>query len=1020
MNKLINLCIRRPVSVIMFLAALLLAGIFSLAVLPIQRLPEFFFPRVTVETLYPGMGAEDIRQLVTIPVEDALSSVKGLERIRSISRDGASLTVLDFRWGADSDAASVFVREAIDAVYPSLPDGVLKPAVIPGDPDEQAQLIVAVRSPLGPVFARNLAEYELRSLFRRIDGVGAVTLSGGEKEELAIKADLPRALSRGLLLSTLAEILSSETANIPAGNARNGDKELVVVSKGKPETEAELEQLIFPSNNGPFTIKDIGLFEKKAAKKESIFITGEKDLSFNDTGAVALEIFRRPGADPIKLSGDLQKAVAEASAAFSRDAEIKIVYDDAASIIPGIRGLFVSVLFGTAAVMVVLFLNLRSLRYSILAGFSLPLSMAASIAVLAAMGRTLNNMSLSGIALGVGLVSDASVIILDLLHHGFDGKEKPDCDELGTLAASVAASSFGGTATTAVVFIPVIFLPGPLGSLFGDLSAALVVSILAGWIYAQFALPSLYRMFFPVKKPAMTYKPKKMPIIKKNPFNDFFINRYIPLFRSCVEKPGKVLCITVFFCVMGFALLFTRPIGFVSVDAASEIEVVLNFAPGTVMDKIAGEASVLGGQLASLPGIVSVFGRAGSEKEDTARRSDPDYRRETFVFRCVLNTKQKPFVLLSSINSLLEKQSYECFARFPQDKTEKLLGLSSSAMMAVKGGNLEEAESRAVLAENVLQQEGFSVTRKPAGLREEIRVVPDREASAYAGISTMETAAALYAAAEGLELGELELEGKPLTMKISALEVPEPEAMPVALHESGPVFAGSFNRFIPRKTPAALARLDRSDVIYLEASALRAGKEKDLSVVISSLCGGGKENGFVRTNESAFARYRSSLILTVVLVLILLYLTMGAEFESLTLPLVLLLTIPFSLAGSGPALFLSGMGLDSSSVLALMVLFGLSVNSGMVLYELAAEKYRKGQTAETAVYEAAMERFKPVLTTALTTVFALLPLVISPLGVREHSMASAMLGGIIACTTLTLFALPPVLIRFLQKQSREM
>ena len=146
---------------------------------------------------------------------------------------------------------------------------------------------------------------------------------------------------------------------------------------------------------------------------------------------------------------------------------------------------------------------------------------------------------------------------------------------------------------------------------------------------------------------------------------------------------------------------------------------------------------------------------------------------------------------------------------------------------------------------------------------------------------------------------------------------------------------------------------------------------------------------------------------------------MGAEFESLTLPLVLLLAIPFSLAGSGPALFLAGSGLDSSSVLALMVLFGLSVNSGMVLYELAAEKCRLGKTASDAVYEAALKRVRPVFTTALTTIFALLPLVISPLGAKEHSMAAAMLGGIIACTTLTLFALPPVLIRFLQKQSRE-
>jgi multidrug efflux pump subunit AcrB len=281
----------------------------------------------------------------------------------------------------------------------------------------------------------------------------------------------------------------------------------------------------------------------------------------------------------------------------------------------------------------------------------------------------------------------------------------------------------------------------------------------------------------------------------------------------------------------------------------------------------------------------------------------------------------------------------------------------------------------------------------------------------------VETAIALYAAAEGLPLGELELEGKPLTMKLSALEMPELAAMPVVLNDSKPVFAGSFNSFVTQETTAALARLDRSDVVYLETAAAQTEKGKDLNALLNSPGSGGKENGIARADESAFTRYRNSLIITVCLVLIILYLTMGAEFESFTLPLVLFLAIPFSLAGSGPALFLSGAGLDSSSVLALMVLFGLSVNSGMVLYELATEKLRLGKAAVDAVCEAALERVRPVLTTALTTVFALLPLVINPLGAREQSMAAAMLGGIIMCTTLTLFALPPVLIRFLQKQS---
>ncbi|MDR2314170.1 MAG: efflux RND transporter permease subunit [Spirochaetaceae bacterium] len=1008
MDKLIAAAVRRPVTVLMGLGSLFLGGFFSWSILPLQRLPEFPFPRVTVEALYPGLGAEDIRSSLTIPLEDALSSVKGLERLRSVSRDGSSLTVLDFRWGTDSGAASVQVREAIDAVYPGLPEGVRKPSVVPGDPGEEPQIIAVIRSHLGAAFARNFAEYELRSRLRRVDGVGAVILGGGEKEELELKVDIPRALLRGLPPAALAEILASETANIPAGNSREGERELVVVSRGRPGTEEELGALVFPSESGPFVIGDLGTLNRRPAKRESVFIARDGDGNMDEY--VVLEIYRRPGADPVKLSGDVQELVTAEAASFARDGEIRIIYDDGASIVPGIRKLAVSAGAGIIAVMGVLFFTLRSFRYSMLAGLSLPAAIAASLAALAVLGRSLNNMSLSGIALGIGLVSDTSVIILDLLHQSFYGHaERPPRKEVADRAAMVASSSFGGTITTAVVFIPILFLPGPLGSLFGDLSISLVSSIAAGWIYAQFALPSLFRLFWaPGLLPRETLRPGP-------PLPGLGTARYGSLLRLCMQRPRRIWGAAAVVCITGFGLLISRPRGFLSPADAPEITVSLNFPPGTTMDSIAAKAMDLGKGLAALPGISALFGRAGSEEDDPGKRTDPDYRRETFTYRCILDPGVKPAGVLGEITAALHGTGAAAY--IPRDRTEKLLGLSSSATVAVRGRNREELESRAAAAEALLSSGAYirALEMRPAGSRPELRILPDRAALAYTGISLVETARAVYAASEGVKAGELELAGNILDLKVSALDLPELEALPVALTETGPVFLGSLARVEYREAPAALARLDRSDVLYLDLFP-NPGKEGGLSRFLRSLCSE-KERGLGRADESAFARYRLSLVLTAALVLILLYLTMGAEFESLSLPLILLLAIPFSLAGAGPALFISGAALDSSSVLALMVLFGLSVNSGMVLYELAHEKHRQGLDPEKAVYEGALERFRPVLTTTLTTTFALVPLAVNPLGAGELSMAAAMLGGLIASTLLTLFALPPVLIRFLKRRS---
>jgi multidrug efflux pump subunit AcrB len=292
----------------MLLAALLIAAGFSLAVIPLERLPEYSVPVVTVETVYPGMAADDIRTLITIPIEDSLSPVKGLTRIRSVSRDDRSIISLEFRWGTDPMAASVLVREAVDTVYPGLPDGIHKPAVTAGNPGNIPHAIVAIRSRSMP-FAHNLAEYEIRARLRRIDGVGMTILAGGEKSEQRLELDIPRLTAIGISPQEFVRLFAQETSDIPAGTVREGNMELVVVSSGRPESIMELSQIILPVGAGTLRVRDAGEISNTPAKRESIFV-------YNGKEAAALEIFRRPGADPMRLSRDIKKTLEEANSFF--------------------------------------------------------------------------------------------------------------------------------------------------------------------------------------------------------------------------------------------------------------------------------------------------------------------------------------------------------------------------------------------------------------------------------------------------------------------------------------------------------------------------------------------------------------------------------------------------------------------------------------------------------------------------------------------------------------------------------
>ncbi|MCL2174624.1 MAG: efflux RND transporter permease subunit [Treponema sp.] len=1023
MRDLINLFVRRHVTVIMILAAIIIAAVFSLFKLPINRLPEFTIPRVTVETIYHGMAADEIRAMVTIPLEDGLSPIKGLERIRSVSRDNSSIISLDFRWGIDPMTASVLVREAVDAVYPGLPEGVRKSSVTSGGAGNETHAIIAVSSHNGSAeFARKLAEYELTARLRKIDGVGSVVLVGGEIPEEKISLDVPRLAALGISPNDFIQILSQETINIPAGNAREGNMELVVVGSGKPDSVSSLSQIVLPVGDGTFRVADAGELSSSAAKRESIFV-------YNGKAAAALEIYRRPGADPLRLSRDIQKTLNEAISLFSRDAQIELVADSTPSLISGITNLLISACLGAAAVVIVLLIFIRRFKYSILASLSIPFSAAAGICVLFVTGKSLNSMSLGGLAMGIGLVSDISVIVLDLLHRAFGNRSStPEHEEIGNKAFSIAGSSIASTLTTAIVFIPIMMLPGALGNLFGDLAIALSVSVAAGWFYAQFCLPSLYRLFFGssiiVKSNSISISHnRKFLILIKNVLNKFvsvFRNgslerKYSAFLSSLLRRPGKFYTVTAFIVILSSVTILSKPVVFINPDEAEEIWVSVIFPPGTLLDSPENFSLNASKKISGLPFVKTVYGRAGAEEADTNRRADIDYKKEELILRCSLEKGIKPERALDEIKEVIsqiiiqqnDQVSFSVY--FPKDRAETLLGLSSANTFVIKGKDRDELQKRIDLAENAFNSSSIDVNFKPRGKRPELRLFPNREAAAYLSISAAQIAETLFILNEGVVASRLELNGRPHDVRVtgSAETQNKTTADPIQLLEQTPirtaqgktVFLGSLGRIERKNAEAALARLDRSDVIYADIS---PNAEIPSSVKIIA----------ERADDSAFSRYRNSLLLFVLLVLILLYMAMGAQFESFSLPLILMMTIPLSLAGAGPALLLAGSKIDSGAVLGLTALFGLVVNNSLILYEISEQKIRAGLNPAAAVFCGARERLQAILITMLTTIFALLPLIFSPLANSQKSMAAAMLGGLAASTILSLFAIPSVLIRF--------
>jgi multidrug efflux pump subunit AcrB len=478
------------------------------------------------------------------------------------------------------------------------------------------------------------------------------------------------------------------------------------------------------------------------------------------------------------------------------------------------------------------------------------------------------------------------------------------------------------------------------------------------------------------------------------------------------------------------------------------------------MEAIALSAATLGAALDGVAGVTEVYGRSGAEAE-AGEEGKAGYRREDLLFYCTLTAEAAAPANAERCRRAIERTLRDALwaedgdgpgaddvaAGWTPNGIDTLLGLEKAQRYALKALTREDLDALAAdVRARIAEAPGrLRWTAQPDGMRQLIKIYPRREALSFLGVSAAQIAQAGVFATEGVVVNTLEIDGKTVDLRVMgdavadkqplgkqpaagkqaalvkeaapALRLSTEDALarlPVAARENAPVLLGTVGRIVRGEAPEALARLDRSDVLYLDMLNADSSSPAYVNLIgtLEHVC-----KGFSRADESAFARYRQSLLLTIGLVLVLLYLTLGALFESFLLPLIFMLTIPFALAGAGPSLFLLNAGLDLGSCLGLVVLFGVVVNNGIVLYEAAALRVAEGKlNVREAVRAGLRDRFRAIITTTLTTAFVLVPVLFSRSGGTQKSMAAAMFGGTISSALLTVYVLPVILTVFLGRK----
>jgi multidrug efflux pump subunit AcrB len=937
--------------------AVVVIGVLAASSLALSELPDVRLPKLVVSTAYPGLPAQEIRTLATIPLEDALASVRGLRHLESLSREGASTITVEFHWGTDLKVAGVELRETLDTARSLLPAGSSKPLVLPVDPADEPLAVVAVVPQAGDLtLARRLASKELKTRLQQVRGVGAVVVVGGLDEEVLVEVDRNRLASRSLTLSELAQVLSASNYDYPVGTLTEGASELVVKAQGKVKNPSDLGDLRINA----FPVSDVAVIRSSTGDPKSAFSTGGQ-------AAVGLFVHRQQGASPIETVDAMRAEVGRLAADYGRDLDVSVVFDGTTSVRQSLASLGFDALVGVLIAFVVVFLFVRDGATSLIVVLTVPVAVLVSLAALKLFGRTLNLFSIGGLALSIGMMVDHVVVVLESLHRSAGQNKTPGAVTDATTALSL--SNVGATGTAVIVFLPVVFLPGVVGSLFADLSLAVMTAHIASFLLSITLVPVLFLLL-----PTRHREPRFMAPLEA---------RYRGLLSEAFRRPRRIILVVAGVLAAGAALL--PLLRFEVFPAADEgvVDVRFQLPKGTGIVAASGVTRDVETRLAAA-GFAHCYSRVGGDDEDAYFHADPNESQELLHTR-VLVAVGSAEAAVPRIRSLF-REGDDVEVSLPPSPMLRLLGTDSADSFLVTGSR--PAEVRDHLAEIRTRYAG--VKAFPEGSRPEIHFTPDRPVITQTGTDLPAVAEALRDGIDGVVPTKVTVSGRDIDVRVrmragDRSSLNEIRQFSVKGKDGKLLNVGDLGRLQETEAEAAFFRYDRKDAIVVTAPRPWPGRGPE-----------------VRIPADEVAREQTlSFVLTFGLVIVLLYLFLGAQLGSFGLPLGLLAAIPLSLTGVVVALVSGGVSVNISSTLGVVALFGMVINNSILLYQVFG-----GRTDKQTLIEGSTTRLRPILMTAVITTLSLAPLSFNARASPEGGMALALIGGLAASTVLVLLVVP--------------
>lgn len=1041
----------RPVTTTMVTITVLLFGWVAAMRLPVELLPELSYPTITVRTTDPDAAPSEIEELVTRPIEERVGAVPGVVKVESVSREGNSDVVLDFAWGTPMDQAMADVREKLDRV--TLPTTATRPLLLRYDPSQEPIMRLALRQADGSQPAagdlavlRRIADDVVKRELEKIPGVAAVQVHGGELEEIAVELDAGRLVGAGVGADEVVAALRRDNVNRPGGAVDERDDRYLIRTLHEARTPAELGDIVVRTVEGrDLRVRDVARVSRRALERDQLSLVGDRE-------GVELAVFREGDANLVAVAQAVLAALPRLR--LVRGYEVVVLADHAEFIESAVDEVLSNTLLGGALAIGVLLFFLRDLRSTVVIAAAIPISLLATFVPLQALDVSLNVMSLGGLALGVGMLVDNSIVVLEAVARvRADAGDTRDAAVLRATAvrgtAEVASSVVASTLTTIAVFLPMAFVEGIAGQLVRDLSLAVSFSILSSMVVSLTLVPVLMSiggveaedtttaprrslialLVVPV---ALAYRLVRAVVgaagvvlgVLVRPFTSLWdaLERTYPwLLRRALRRPTVIVVLGIVVCVVTVPLLDRHGRTLVPEVAQREFFVQIELPQGTALARTEAVVRSLGAALDGDPAVELHFSRVGSI---TAAGSaggtvtgthlgQIDVRLASEADGSSTEVEQR---LLASMQGALNVADARLVLGRP---TLIAFGPPIEIQVFSEDPVASAAAARALVPELRAIDDLPEVIVDDLDGRPEVRVNFDRERLGRVGLSVTDAATAVQRALAGEVATKLHLPDKQLDVRVrlplgDRSNVDDVRAIAVGVVGGVTVRLDAVATVEPGRGPAEIRRINGRRGLRIRArtdGVNLGGVAAEITAVLDAHADStGRVSTAISGQAGEMQGSLDSIAFTAALSLFLVYVVMAATFEHLLHPFLILFTVPLAIAGVAIGCDLAGLPLSAMVGIGLIVLGGIVVNNAIVLVSAINDRRGAGMPLFEGVVDAGRVRLRPILMTTLTTVLGLIPMALGhgDGAALRQPLAVSIMGGLSSSTLLTLLVIPAV------------